>query len=172
MTKSVIFNSAVFTMLKNFNGQLLNNVEVKKKFTSESGSIDCLFRFEKTVFLFVFKWDKGIMSANNTIQFLKSCDIVINNINKQHPDKIYTFYKVAVTKKPINFPGNVDINGAPKLFNVHLDPEHISDIIPSTFENTLMEYVITKLYNNICYTINKSPNITNTKIDEEQMDVS
>jgi len=35
-----------------------------------------------------------------------------------------------------------------------------------------MEYVITKLYNNICYTINKSPNITNTKIDEEQMDVS
>lgn len=159
MSKTKIFNNMITNMLQNFNGQLMLEPEIKTKFTSGAGGIDCLLRVEKQVFLFVFKFDNGVMSVNNINLFFKSCNVVIDNIQKAHPAKGYTFYKILVTKKPVNFPDNKDQYGNPKFFNVHLNPEDLSDMIPESFEPELMDRVCMRLYNNIASTINQYPGI-------------
>ena len=166
-------------MLQRFKGQFMIEQDIKNKFSSLAGGIDCLLRVEKKIFIFIFKWDNGIMSVNNITQFFKSCNVVIDNIKKQHPEKVYTFYKIAVTKKPVNFPDNADQAGNPKLFNVHLDPAQllagtVSIAGPGSvagpgqenmYENACMEYAITQLYNAIATSVNQNPGIIE-KVDQ------
>jgi hypothetical protein len=167
MSKSKVFNSQIIKMLQRFKGQFMIEQDIKNKFSSQAGGIDCLLRVEKTIFLFIFKWDNGVMSVNNITQFFKSCNVVIDNIKKQHPEKVYTFYKIAVTKKPVNFPDNADQAGNPKLFNVHLDPAQLSCGTgqENMLENAFMEYAITQLYNAIAKSINQDPGMVE-KVDQ------
>ena len=149
----------IIDMLQNFGGQLMNDIEIKAKFGATAGGIECLLRIGKEVFLFTFKWDNGVMSTNNITQFFRACNVVITDIQQKHPDKGYTFYKIVVTKKPANYPDILDQHGKPKFFNLHLNPEDISDIIPESFESTLMDRLMMRVYNGIANTVKIYPGI-------------
>lgn len=160
MSKTKIFcNYVTNKFLSNFNGQLLSDTEIKGKFSSLAGGIDCILRVDKTVLMMAFKWDNGVMSVNNINQFLRATNVVSTNITQTHPDRKYNYIKVLVTKKPVVYPNIIDEFGNKKFFNICLNQEDISDVIPDDYEGVLMERVAMKLYNNISETVNQSPGI-------------
>ena len=159
MSKHKIFSSMMNNMLGNFGGQLIYNADIKTKFGANACNIDALLRIEKIVFLFAYKFDNGIMSQNNIGQFFKSCNIVTTYIKEKQPDKEYTYYKIIVTKKPVNTSDINDQYGNPKFYNMHLNPEDISDLIPESFESELMDRVMMRTYIAIAHTVNYYPGI-------------
>jgi len=159
MSKHKIFSSIMNSMLTNFDGQFMNDVEVKSKFGNNAGSIDSMLRVKTTVFIFAYKFDNGVMSANNITQFFRACNTVCTNIKEKHPTKEYTYYKILVTKKPVNSQDFLDQNGKPKFYNLHLNPEDINDLIPESFDSELMDRIMMRVYNAIANTVNDFPGL-------------
>jgi len=108
--KDVIMETA--KMLSNYNGQLLNNTQIKKQFGSTAGGSDICCIINTHVFLITFKWDNGIMSANNTILFLKACNVIETIVNQTTTN--YKFYKVIISKKQ-----GIQVNA--NYINIHLN---------------------------------------------------
>ena len=166
MSKHKIFSLVINNMLLNFNGQFMIDTEIKTKFGNNAGSIDSMLRIEKIVFMFAYKFDNGVMSANNITQFFRSCNVVCTNIKEIHPDKEYIYYKILVTKKPVNYPDVLDQYGKPKFYNIHLNSEDINDLIPDTFDNELMDRLMMRVYHSIASVVNQYPGI---KEDDENI---
>lgn len=108
--KDVIMETA--KMLSNYNGQLLNNTQIKKQIGSAAGGSDICCIINTHVFLITFKWDNGIMSANNTILFLKACNVIETTVNQTTTN--YKFYKVIISKKQ-----GIQVNA--NYINIHLN---------------------------------------------------
>jgi len=165
MTKSKVFSTMMNNMLSNFNGQFMTDTDLKTKFGASSSSVDSLLRVDRIVFLFAYKFDNGVMSANNITQFFRSCNVIINDANTKHPEKQYVFYKILVTKKPVSYPDMFDQNGQPKFYNLCLNPEDINDMIPETFDNELMDRLMMRVYNNVASFVNQYPGIKESNED-------
>lgn len=165
MTRSKIFYDYISNILSNFEGQFLKDTEIKNKFTSAAGGVDCLLRVDKNVFLMAFKWDKGVMSVNNVNLYFKACNVIMDGIKKAHPDKEYNYIKIIVSRKPVSYPDMFDQVGNQRFYNVCLNQEDISDFIPDEFEYTLMERVGMRLYHSITNFTNQYPGIMDSDGD-------
>jgi hypothetical protein len=126
--KNVIIETA--KMLVNYNGQLLNNNQIKKQFGSAAGGSDICCIINTHVFLITFKWDNGIMSANNTILFLKACNIIETAVVQTTTN--YKFYKIIISKKQ-----GIQVNS--NYINIHLNNTQLS-------QEDEVKYVLYQLY--------------------------
>ena len=127
--KDVIMETA--KMLSNYNGQLLNNAQIKKQFGSAAGGSDICCIINTHVFLITFKWDNGTMSANNTILFLNACNIIEKAVI--HTTTNYKFYKVIISKKQ-------GIQVSANYINIHLNNT------PNLSPQDDVKYVLYQLY--------------------------
>jgi hypothetical protein len=159
MTKSKIFYDFITNILSNFDGQLLKDTELKNKYTSAAGGVDCLLRVEKTIFLMAFKWDKGVMSVNNVNLFFKASNVIMTGIKQAHPDKDFNYVKLIVSRKPVSYPDMYDQSGNQRFYNICLNAEDISDFIPDEFEHSLMDKVGMRLYHSIANYTQQYPGI-------------
>jgi hypothetical protein len=127
--KDVIMETA--KMLSNYNGQLLNNTQIKKQFGSAAGGSDICCIINTHVFLITFKWDNGTMSANNTILFLNACNIIEKAVIQTTTN--YKFYKVIISKKQ-------GIQVSANYINIHLNNT------PNLSPQDDVKYVLYQLY--------------------------
>ena len=153
-----IFNGKSNAMFDVFKGQLIKDNEIKTRFGIPATSVDSVLRVGKQIFLFAFKWDKGVMSVNNINQYFRSCNVIMQDIQAKHPEKQYVYYKVLFTMRPVVYQDLLDAEGKPKFYNFHLNEEELaqSAIVP---EELLMDRLIMKLYNGLCNVTQLMPHL-------------
>jgi len=153
-----IFNGKSNAMFDVFKGQLIKDNEIKTRFGIPATSVDSVLRIGKQIFLFAFKWDKGVMSVNNINQYFRSCNVIMQDIQAKHPEKQYVYYKVLFTMKPVVYQDILDAEGKQKFYNFHLNEEELAQsvIVP---EELLMDRLIMKLYNGLCSVTQLMPHL-------------
>jgi hypothetical protein len=153
-----IFNGKSNAMFDVFKGQLIKDNEIKTRFGIPATSVDSVLRVGKQIFLFAFKWDKGVMSVNNINQYFRSCNVIMQDIQGKHPEKQYVYYKVLFTMRPVVYQDILDAEGKPKFYNFHLSEEELAQsvIVP---EELLMDRLIMKLYNGLCNVTQLMPHL-------------
>jgi len=153
-----IFNGKSNAMFDVFKGQLIKDNEIKTRFGIPATSVDSVLRVGKQIFMFAFKWDKGVMSVNNITQYFRSCNVIMQDIQGKHPEKQYVYYKVLFTMRPVVYQDILDAEGKPKFYNFHLSEEELAQsvIVP---EELLMDRLIMKLYNGLCNVTQLMPHL-------------
>jgi hypothetical protein len=153
-----IFNGKSNAMFDVFKGQLIKDNEIKTRFGIPATSVDSVLRIGKQIFMFAFKWDKGVMSVNNITQYFRSCNVIMQDIQGKHPEKQYVYYKVLFTMRPVVYQDILDAEGKPKFYNFHLSEEELAQsvIVP---EELLMDRLIMKLYNGLCNVTQLMPHL-------------
>lgn len=158
MNRAKVFNSYLTQTINSFNGTIINEIDIKKMFGVNAGSVELIFIHQNNIFLITTKWDQGIMSTNNVNQYLKSCNHIITEVSSKDPIK-YNYYKMIITKKNINFLDFKDAQGNPKLFNITLNEVDQNSIIPDSFDDELIERVCMRVYYFLAGILNIYPGI-------------